>query len=264
LPASMELLALLSGLAAGVSLGLTGGGGSILGVPLLVYVVGLSPHLAIGSSLVAVGVTALLSTLRYFRAGHVRVLTALLMASTGFPGVYLGSLANKHVRGPVLLVIFALFMIAIGAGMVRDTSRGRSGRSNGAPGGSGSGASGYAKVLSAGFIVGLLSGFMGVGGGFLIVPSLVWGLGLSMRDAVGTSLLVIFFNGLAGLASYALQGRPLDLAITGFFVVGGALGGYAGASLAGRLSERSLRLAFALLVFSIAAYMLAANAGRAF
>ncbi|MEB2837157.1 MAG: sulfite exporter TauE/SafE family protein [Desulfurococcales archaeon] len=261
------MLALVSGFIAGVSLGLTGGGGSILGVPLLVYVVGLSPHLAVGTSLVAVGVTALLSSLKYMRAGHVRVGVGLLMAVTGFAGVYLGSYANRMVSGPVLLLVFAAFMLVVGAGMVRDALNPRANRepsgeaaepSN--PGGRGAGR--YARALLAGFGVGLLSGFLGVGGGFIIVPTLLWVLGLAMRDAVGTSLFIIFLNGIAGVVSYTLQGRPLDYVVTGFFVAGGALGGYLGAAAATRVSERTLKLAFAALVFGVAAYIIAANLGR--
>ncbi len=251
-------MALAAGLIAGVSLGLTGGGGSILGVPLLVYLAGLSPHLAVGTSLVAVGVTALLSSLQYFREGHVNVTVALLMAPMGFIGVYLGSLANKTIPGDILLLIFAVFMIIVGVGMTRDAlrqankTRERRGEENRAPIGRRS----VVRALLAGLGVGLLSGFLGVGGGFIIVPTLVWFIGLEMKDAVGTSLLIIFFNGVSGLASYTLQGRPLDLAVTGVFVTGGALGGYLGARLASRLSDRALRIAFSILVYAIAVYII--------
>ncbi|MCE4620207.1 MAG: sulfite exporter TauE/SafE family protein, partial [Desulfurococcales archaeon] len=249
--ANSLVMAFVAGLIAGVSLGLTGGGGSILGVPLLVYLAGLSPHLAVGTSLVAVGVTALLSSLQYFREGHVNVTVALLMAPMGFIGVYLGSLANKEVPGDILLLVFAVFMIIVGAGMIRDALK-RTGKTREGVDEDGkhlTGRRSIARALLAGLVVGLLSGFLGVGGGFIIVPTLVWFLGLTMKDAVGTSLLIIFFNGISGLVSYTLQGRPLDLAITGIFVTGGALGGYLGARLASRLSDRALRIAFAALVY---------------
>ncbi|MCE4628373.1 MAG: sulfite exporter TauE/SafE family protein [Desulfurococcales archaeon] len=251
------LMALVAGLIAGVSLGLTGGGGSILGVPLLVYLAGLPPHLAIGTSLVAVGVTALLSSLKYFAEGYVNVTIALLMAPLGFLGVYLGSLANKLFPGDTLLLVFSGFMMIVGAGMIRDALNSARRAMRGAAARRGRGKRGVPRALIAGLGVGFLSGFLGVGGGFIIVPTLVWFLGLTMKEAVGTSLLIIFFNGLSGLASYTLQGRPLELSVTGVFVVGGALGGYLGARLASRLSDRALRIAFAALVYVIAIYIIA-------
>lgn len=235
--------ALLAGLISGFALGLTGGGGSILGVPLLVYMAGLSTHLAIGTSLIAVGISALVSSVPHMRQGNVHYREAVLMSITSIPGVYLGSFLNRLVSGRVLLILFAIMMILIGANMLRNRSVKKKENSP-------------ILILILGALVGLLSGFLGVGGGFLIVPALLWGASMDMHDAVGTSLLIIFINGVAGLVSYEIQGRPVDYYITLLFVVGGLLGGLAGARLATALSQKQLKYSFSAVVFILAAYIL--------
>ncbi len=239
--------AVAAGLASGLSLGLVGGGGSIIAVPLLVYLVGLSVHQAIGVSLVAVGVSSLVGAAEHWRGGRVRPAIALAMALPGFPGVYVGSLLNSMVPSKPLLLGFAALMYVMAGRMAYGARKTPSRRE------------GYGRSLVraavAGFAVGVLSGFFGIGGGFLIVPALNIAVGLPMHEAVGTSLLIIFFNGLSGLVSYHLQGRPLNPVVTGFFVAGGAVGSAAGARIAGRVSGRTLTLAFSALVASTATYI---------
>ncbi|NJE07661.1 sulfite exporter TauE/SafE family protein [Thermococcus sp. M39] len=249
------IAAIISGFLSGLALGLTGGGGSILAVPLLVYIVGLEPHLAIGTSLVAVGITAFVSSVQHMRRGNVLFKIGLLMGSTSIVGVYIGSYLNKAVEGPVLLILFALLMIFIGVKMIRKKE---DQKKEYVPALKTQNID-YPRILGLGLITGLVSGFIGIGGGFLIVPALLWGAGLEMHEAVGTSLFIIFLKGIAGLVSYELQGRPIDFSITAIFVLGGFIGGSLGARIGTAVSGKTLRYAFATLVFIIAAYILVSN-----
>ncbi len=242
-----SIAALIAGLISGVALGLTGGGGSILGVPLLVYLVGIEMHLAIGTSLIAVGIAALVSSLHHMKEGHVIFRTALLMSAASIPGVYAGSCLNRLVSGNVLLILFAILMIAIGINMLRTARVQHEGEHR----------TEVWLILTLGAVVGLLSGFLGVGGGFLIVPALLWGANMKMHDAVGTSLFIIFINGVAGMLSYHIQGRPVDYYVTFIFVIGGLIGGIAGSKIALSLSTKALKYSFSALVFILAAYILA-------
>ncbi|ALL01867.1 hypothetical protein Pyrde_1824 [Pyrodictium delaneyi] len=248
----------LGGLVAGFSLGLTGGGGSALGVPLLVYIVGLSPHHAVGASLVAVGVISLISSVRYMRQGYVVYRIGLVMAAASLAGVYLGSYLNSYVEGPLLLVLFALLMIAIAARMLlRSNAEINNEAYTTAP--SRASRIDYGRILLLGFITGVASGFFGAGGGFLIVPALVCGAGLEMREAIGTSLFIIFVNGVAGLVSYYAQGRPMDPFVTALFTLGGSIGGIFGSSLAAKVPGKTLRMAFSILLIFVAVYMIVTN-----
>ncbi len=236
--------ALLSGLLSGGALGLTGGGGSILAVPLLVYLVGENIHLAIGTSLVAVGVTSLISSVSYMRQSLVKFKIAFFMAAPGLVSTYLGALINKQIKGPVLLLIFALLMIYIGYLM---TSRKAPERKEE----TGSSGINYPRILTLGFITGLASGFFGIGGGFLLVPALFLGANLKMKEAIATSLFIIFLFGMFGLASYLIQGREINLLISAVFVVGGSVGGILGAYYAKRLDQVLLRRIFSVFIILI-------------
>ncbi len=236
--------ALLSGLLSGGALGLTGGGGSILAVPLLVYLVGENIHLAIGTSLVAVGVTSLISSVSYMRQSLVKFKIAFFMAAPGLVSTYLGALMNKQIKGPVLLLIFALLMIYIGYLMTSKKAPGRKEET-------GSSAVNYPRILTLGFITGLASGFFGIGGGFLLVPALFLGANLKMKEAIATSLFIIFLFGMFGLASYLIQGREINLVISAVFVVGGAVGGILGAYYAKRLDQVLLRRIFSIFIILI-------------
>ncbi|MBN2616290.1 MAG: sulfite exporter TauE/SafE family protein [Bacteroidales bacterium] len=236
--------ALLSGALSGGALGLTGGGGSILAVPLLVYVVGENIHLAIGTSLVAVGITSLISSVGYMRQSLVKFKIAFYMAAPGLISTYLGALINKQIKGPVLLLIFAVLMIYIGYLMfakkkTQEQSQPDSSKIN------------YPKILGLGFITGLASGFFGIGGGFLLVPALFLGARLKMKEAIATSLFIIFLFGMFGLGSYLIQGRQISLLISAIFVAGGSVGGVVGAYYARRINQVALRRIFSVFIILI-------------
>lgn len=244
------LLGACSGVLVGFMLALVGGGGSILAVPLMVYVVGVeSPHIAIGTSAFAVAVNAATGLANHARSGTVRWRAALLFAGAGVLGALAGSTAGKAFDGQKLLFLFALVMILVGVMMLRRRGEGEApatfDRSK------------TPKVLGFGALTGAFSGFFGIGGGFLVVPGLMAATGMPIINAIGSSLVAVFAFGLTTALNYALSGLivwPLALS----FIAGGVLGGVAGAALARRLSEKRgwLTRIFAGLIFAVAAYML--------
>ena len=243
------LVALALSTLIGVSLGLLGGGGSILAVPVLVYVARLDVHVAIGMSLAVVGATALVGGLAHARAGRVDLRAAALVGGAGILGAPVGALATHLVTGRVLMLLFAALMLVVGPLMLR-----RSGaplRQTAPPR--------RVTVPAAGFGVGLLTGFLGVGGGFLIVPALTLLAGLEIHVAVGTSLLVIALNSAAGVAGHLRQGE-MPLGLTLAFAAASALGALVGVRLAGALDASRLRRAFALFVVVVGLALLAQNA----
>lgn len=246
-------LAFISGLLSGGALGLTGGGGSILAVPLLVYLVGENIHLAIITSLIAVGITSLISSFSYMKQSLVKFKIGLLMASPGIISTYLGSLINREIKGPILLIAFAILMIYIGYMMIHKKKNSstqlkeKGGRFN------------YGKILFLGFVTGFASGFFGVGGGFLLVPALYIGANLKMKEAIATSLFIISLFGLFGLISYEIQQREIDYLISAIFACGGAIGGIIGSIYAKKLKQDKLRYIFALFTIIMGIGILAEN-----
>lgn len=245
------LLGAGSGVLVGFVLGLVGGGGSILAVPLMVYLVGVpSPHVAIGTSALAVAANALTGLLNHVRQGHVKWRCSLVYAAAGIAGAFAGSTAGKAFDGQKLLFLFAIVMVVVGVLMLRNRHRGGDtsvvlGREN-AP-----------KLIGYGAGTGLFSGFFGIGGGFLIVPGLVAATGMPMINAIGSSLVAVSAFGLTTAANYALSGL-VDWALAVVFIVGGVVGGFLGARLATRLSGTQGRLStvFAGLIFVVASYVL--------
>lgn len=245
------MLGLLSGGLVGFTLGLVGGGGSILAVPLMVYLVGIqNPHVAIGTSALAVGVNAATGLASHARQGTVEWRCGLMYAGAGVIGAFFGSTLGKAFDGQRLLFLFALVMIAVGVLMLRRRKvEGQVGaqchRRN------------AGKVLGAGLGTGGFSGFFGIGGGFLIVPGLIASTGMPMINAVGTSLVAVTAFGLTTAANYAFSGL-VNWLLAAVFIAGGVLGGFAGARAAKRLSSTQGRLTtiFAVLIFVVAAYML--------
>ena len=241
----------LSGVLVGFTLGLVGGGGSILAVPLMVYVVGVaSPHVAIGTSAIAVAANAVMGLFNHARAGNVRWPCGFTYALAGSLGALGGSTLGKLMDGQQLLALFALLMLIVGALMLR--SRGQAGdpavhinREN-AP-----------RLVGYGFGTGAFSGFFGIGGGFLIVPGLIAATGMPMLNAVGTSLVAVTAFGLTTAGNYAFSGL-VDWLLAAVFVAGGAVGSLIGARLAKRLSATRglLTTIFAGLIFVVALYML--------
>lgn len=244
-------LSAASGVLVGFSLGLVGGGGSILAVPLLVYVVGLNdPHVAIGTSAIAVAVNAAANLATHARSGNVKWRCATIFASAGVVGAYLGSTLGKIVDGQRLLALFAILMMVVGGLMLRNRA------DLGDPGVRLS-KENLPKLIVSGLGVGVLSGFFGIGGGFLIVPALVLATGMPMLYAIGSSLVAVTAFGLTTAANYAISGL-IDWQIAFLFVTGGIFGGLIGARLAKSLGSRRglLTSVFSGLIFAVAIYVL--------
>ena len=244
----MTVMAGLSvGLAIGLVLGLLGGGGAILAVPGLVYILHAEPHAAIAASLAIVAVGALTGLLTHARSGRVAWLTALQLGITGAAGAIAGTWLGQQVAGERLLALLGLFMLAAAVLMVRRPS------GNAMPA-----AVSLWKTTTIGLGLGVVTGFFGVGGGFLIVPALTLLLGLPMRLAVGTSLTVIAMNSSAGLLGY-LGGGQVDWPLTTLVSLGAVAGAVVGGRLAGTVPEHSLRRGFAGLVTVVALYLVYRN-----
>ena len=248
-------LGAFSGVLIGFTLGLVGGGGSILAVPLMVYLVGVpSPHVAIGTSAFAVAVNAATGLVQHARAGTVKWRCGGLYASAGILGAFLGSTLGKAVDGQKLLFAFALVMIVVGVLMLR-------GRGNPGIEGAQCNRTNAPKVLGYGLGTGTFSGFFGIGGGFLIVPGLIASTSMPMLNAVGTSLVAVTAFGLTTAANYAFSGL-VDWVLALTLIAGGLLGGIAGTYAARRLSGAgTLSTVFAVLIFVVAAYMLLKSGG---
>ncbi len=244
------ILGALSGALVGFSLGLVGGGGSILAVPLMVYLVGVkSPHVAIGTSALAVAANAATGLFQHAREGNVRWRCGLMYAGAGIVGAFAGSTLGKNFDGQKLLFLFAILMLIVGALMLRSRN------AQGTPGAA-CNRENAPKVLGYGLGTGVFSGFFGIGGGFLIVPGLIASTDMVMINAVGTSLVAVTAFGLTTAANYAFSGL-VDWLLAGVFIAGGVAGGVVGTSIAKRLSGGGqLKTVFAGLIFVVAAYML--------
>ena len=247
------VLALLCGGVVGFTLGLIGGGGSIMATPLLLYVVGLQPHAAIGTGALAVSANAFINFGSHAACGHVRWRSAILFAVVGVAGAALGSSLGKSFDGQRLLFLFALLMVVVGVIMLR-----RGARPQGQPAVQEAEftARTMVRVAGAALGVGLLAGFFGIGGGFLIVPGLLFSTGMPMIFAVGSSLLAVGSFGLTTAVNYAVSGL-IDWPVAGEYIAGGVVGGYIGMRLCKHLAPRraALNRVFAGLVFVVAAYM---------
>ena len=250
------VLAVLFGILIGTSLGAIGGGGSILTVPILVYIMGQNVHAATATSLAVVGATALVGAIPHWRAGRVAVPTALAFAVAGIAGAFAGAWANHLLPGWLILTLFGLLMLTVSLRMLRSSQRKPLPKEQ-TPAHTTLRA-GWWRIALAGLGVGLMTGFFGVGGGFLIVPALVLVLGMGMRAAVGTSLLIIALNSVSALLAH-LRFGGMDLALVLLFVLGGSLGALLGARLAGRVDERRLQQIFAVFVAGVGLWLVAAN-----
>lgn len=246
----MTFAAIPFGLAIGISLGLVGGGGSILAVPILVYALGQTVHEATTASLMVVTVGALAGGLGHARGGRICWRHAAAFTVAAVPGVFLGTALGNAVSGTVLIVGFAFVMLGAAVATWRRASGGESRAAELAcpPLRIGAG-------LAAGAIVGAMTGFFGVGGGFLIVPALSIFLALSMRLAVGTSLAVIAGTSVIALFAHIASGGGIDLGIAAAMALATVFGALIGSSLAGRVPQRQLAQGFAGLVVSLAGYL---------
>jgi len=246
------LIGVAAGTLVGFLLGVVGGGGSILALPLMVYAVGVrDPHLAVGTSALAVAANAAINAINHARGGAVRWRVAAVFAAAGVTGAWFGSLAGKALPGERLLACFALLMLAVGVLMLRRAA------APAAAADSTRGSPSPPRLIAIGLAVGLLSGFFGIGGGFLIVPGLVYAARLPMLEAVASSLPAVTAFSLTTAINYARSGW-VDWPLAAAFAGGGAFGGALGADLARRLSARrgALSALFGAVLLVVACYML--------
>ncbi len=250
--------ALLGAVAIGLVLGLLGSGGSILTVPILVYLADQPGKVAIAESLAIVGAIALVGAAGYARRGLVDWRSVLGFGLPGIVGTYGGSLLAAQVPAAMQLVLFAVVMIAAAGAMLK-------GRPD-AVGGRPARPAWLVGLLGAG--VGVMTGLVGVGGGFLIVPALVLLVGLDMRMAVGTSLAIIVLNSAVGFVSYldllSASGASVSWPLIGTFVVIGMVGALGGARVSGRVPQASLRRGFAVFLVVMGAFILIQEAPSVF
>ena len=247
----MYALGLALAVVVGVSLGFFGGGGSILTVPLLVYVFGLAPKQAIATSLLVVAVASVTGAVQHWRAGNVRLRTALLFGVAGMIGAYTGGRAAAYVDGALLLVLFAAMMLLTAGAMWRGRRA--------PPASTEHGARSALRLVAQGGAVGLFTGLIGAGGGFLIVPALALWAGLPMPAAIGTSLVIIVMNTVAGYAGYANHVH-IDASLVGAVATTAIAGSFAGARFAKRVDPASLRKAFAVFVLVMGCFVMVREA----
>ncbi|MFD8636852.1 sulfite exporter TauE/SafE family protein [Streptomyces sp. NPDC059533] len=244
----MMTLVLVASVLIGVSLGTLGGGGSILTVPILVYLAGQDTKEAIATSLFVVGVTSMVGLIPHARAGRVRRRTGLTFGAVGMVGAYGGGRLAEYIPATVLLVAFALVMLATAAAMLRKSRKAKAAKPahTELP---------VKHVVVEGLVVGAVTGLVGSGGGFLVVPALALLGGLPVSVAVGTSLLVIAMQSFSGLAGH-LSGVTIDwnvaLMVTGAAVIGGLIG----SRFAGRIPQDTLRKAFGWFVVVMGVFVL--------
>ncbi len=259
MPLSEIVLALLCGGIVSFMLGLVGGG-SVIATPLLLYVAGLAPHVAIGTSALATAANALVNLVNHARAGSVRWASALVFAVSGMVGAAIGSSIGKAYDGKRLLFLLALLMLAIGAMMLRRTRP----RVNAAPVPVAPAATprGLVTLAAVAVLTGGVAGFFGIGGGILIVPALLFGTGMPLIAAIGTALLAVACFATTTAVNYALSGL-VNWPVAALYIAGGVVGGAAGTAASVRLSghRTALTRIFAAIIFATAFYMLYRNIG---
>lgn len=275
-------LSILCGILVGFTLGLIGGGGSILAVPLLVYLIGLNPHVAIGTSAFAVSVNALINFIDHKKKGHVLFKKSILFAIPGVIGTIIGSQLGLITPSNSLLLFFALFMVMIAIktllenrkNKIQDKVNLNSLDEKAVPESNSDNKKNQStdkfkidskrrlifnqkknlKFILIGFLVGLGAGYFGIGGGFLIVPSLMY-LGINISDAIGTSLLPVSFFGLTTAISYTMDGQ-IDYFVAILFIIGGIFGGKIGTIVSLRTSKNKLVKIFSIILFAVALYII--------
>ncbi|WP_297299794.1 sulfite exporter TauE/SafE family protein [uncultured Methylovirgula sp.] len=249
-----SIAGVLSGCAVGFSLGLIGGGGSVLATPLLLYVVGAQPHVAIGTSAFAVSVNAYVGFLSHARARTVRWRAAVLFASIGIIGATFGSSLGKALDGRRLITLFAVAMVGVGVGMLRIGKRqdAQTCRQEEKAGGAVD-----LRVASLAFLTGFAAGFFGIGGGIFVVPALMLATGMEMVNAVGSSLLAVGTLGLTTAINYAASGM-IDWKLALEFIAGGLVGAFSGMRVAVHLgaNKAALRRVFAAVILVVAGYVI--------
>lgn len=245
----------------GVSLGLLGGGGSILTVPILVYVIGVAPHEAIALSLLVVGTTSVAALVPHARGGRVRWKTGALFGATSMVGAFAAGKLAHHIPGTVLLLFFGGMMLVTAVAMMRGKKDAAAPATDDGPEGPVSELP-IAKIVLEGLGVGAVTGLVGAGGGFLVVPALVLFGKLPMRTAVGTSLLVIAMKSFAAFAGY-LSSVEVDWGLGAMVTAAAVLGSLVGGRLAGAVPQDLLRRGFAWFVVVMAVFILTQEIPRA-
>lgn len=243
----MIIVALILALLIGLSLGLLGSGGSIITLPVLVYVAGIPAHEAVGMSLVVVGGTSIVGSLLNARRGSFDWKAGAFFAISGMVGAFVGAKFTHLVSAPMLLLLFGALMLVVGTRMLRRSKSDNQPRQ-----------CHLWRCLGIGVAVGLLTGFLGVGGGFLILPALVLFAGLEMKPAIGTSLAVIAVNCVGGLIGQ-LHYVKLDWRLTLGFLAAAVAGMFAGTALTGWLSASTLRRGFAWCVLLLGVALVGGN-----
>ncbi len=244
---TLTIVALFLAIAVGISLGMLGSGGSIVMLPVLVYVAGVSAQHAVSMSLAIVGGTSLVGAILRLRQGNYHLKATVLFAVSGMVGAYFGSSLTHLVSQTALMLIFSGLMLVVGAAMIFEKRKptGKHETSN-------------LRLLAAGTGVGVLTGFLGVGGGFLIVPALVLFAGIELNKAIGASMAIIAFNSLAGLLGHAQQ-LTIDWQLTGLFLLAALVGMVIGNQYSARVPEKYLKKIFAWFVVTVAIVIAAIN-----
>lgn len=250
----------------GVAVGLLGGGGSILTTPLLVYVMGFDPKQAIAASLFVVAVTSAFGLIHYARTGRVRWRTGLIFGGAGMAGAFIGGQIGSHLPGGLLMGAFAVMMGVTAVAMIRGRKTVNTGKAHtGLP---------LFRIILDGAIVGFITGIVGAGGGFLVVPALVLLGGIPMSAAVGTSLLVVMMKSTAGFIGYAVKfgggsvmswnpETTIDWSVTLLVTAMAVIGSFIGAFLSGKIHPDKLRKGFGWFVFVMAIFVLSQQIGKA-
>jgi uncharacterized membrane protein YfcA len=256
----MTITAIFAALLMGFVLGLLGGGGSILAVPILVFLLGVPAKSAIATSLLVVGATSIVAAIGHARAGHVAWRTGLVFGGFSMLGAFMGGRLAAFIPGNVLLIAFGVLMLGTAVAMLRAKPRSGAAAAAASEARSGTAPLPVAKIALEGVVVGAVTGLIGAGGGFLVVPALALLGGLSMRHAIGTSLVVIAMKSFAGFAGYATHAE-VDLGLVLGFVGASVVGTLLGARAARAIDADRLRRAFAYFVLSMGAFILTEKAG---
>jgi len=258
------IFSIISGVIVGFSLGLIGGGGSILAIPLLIYFVGIkNPHLVIGTTALAVGINALINVYSHLRKKNVNLRTGAVFTVFGVLGVLIGTTLGLITPGGKLLFLFSFLMMVIGAYMFitkcrtcknYDAIPKNNNNNDDPPDPPKKGLWQRIKLEVFGMLAGFASGYFGIGGGFLIVPALLYSADITMNLAVGTSLLSVGTFGLVTALRYGIAGKVL-VPIALLYVLGGIFGGFAGARLSSSMKRSTLRRFFSLIIIAVGIYM---------
>lgn len=249
------ILSVISGIAVGFSLGLIGGGGSILAIPLLLYFVGIDdPHVVIGTTALAVGLNAYINSISHWRRHNINFKVGIIFSAMGVIGVLIGTTLGLITKGDLLLFIFSFLMMGIGIYIFMTKCRKASADSGGKVNEMGK----PTKVSVFGVIAGFASGFFGIGGGFLIVPSILYSSNLNINRAVGTSLIAVGTFGIVTAIRYGIAGQLL-IPISILYVLGGFFGGIVGSKISAGMDRTLLRRIFAVIIIVVGIYMAIQN-----